>query len=134
MYDPGLDRGAGVGSEEHKPTITTRYARDEDVYAFWERPIPGTLRALVAEMDGEIVGVIGIVREGGIGKYFCDIRPELMPYLTSMPIMRAIKKSMEWVEAYQGPLVAVAEHAEGCRILNRLGFTHLEGALYGWLR
>jgi hypothetical protein len=89
---------------------------------------------LVAEIDGEIVGIIGVVREGPIGKYFCDIKPELEPYLRSMSIMRAIKQSMEFVHEYQGPLVSVAEHAEGCRILNRLGFTHLEGALYGWLR
>jgi len=85
-------------------------------------------------MDGRVVGFIGVVREGPVGKYFCDFRPELQPHLQSIQIMRAIKKSMEFVHKYQGPLVSVAEHAEGCRILNRLGFTHLEGALYGWLR
>lgn len=101
---------------------------------FWGRTHPGTVRAVVAEMNGEIVGVVGVVREGPIGKYFCDFKPELEPHLRSMAILRAIKKSMEFVREYQGPMVSVAEHAEGCRLLNRLGFTHLQGALYGWLK
>lgn len=91
------------------------------------------MKAIVAEMDGKVAGIIGIVREYGYGKYFCDISPELMPHLRSITVMRAIKESMKFCEEYKGPLVAVAEHAEGCRILNRLGFTHLQGALYGWL-
>lgn len=85
-------------------------------------------------MNGSVVGIIGIVREGPIGKYFADFKPELQPHLTSMPIMRAIKASMKFVEEYQGPVLSVAESAEGCRILNRLGFTHYYGAYYGWLR
>lgn len=133
MYDFSGNSSAGVSSQD-KPTITTRYATSQDVSEFWDEKISGTMRALVAEMDGEVVGFIGVVREGPIGKYFCDFKPELQPYLTSMPIMRAIKKSMEFVHEYQGPLVSVAEHAEGCRILNKLGFTHLDGALYGWLK
>lgn len=92
------------------------------------------MRAVVAVMDGRIIGILGVVREGDIGKYFCDFKPELEPYLRSMPIMRAIKQSMGFVHGYKGPLVSVAAHAEGCRILHRLGFTHLQGALYGWLR
>lgn len=85
-------------------------------------------------MDGMIVGVLGVVREHGYGKYFCDFKPKLQPYLRSITIMRAIKQSMDLVNQYRGPLISVAEHAEGCRLLNRLGFTHLQGALYGWLR
>lgn len=92
------------------------------------------MRALVVCLDGEVAGFIGIVREGPIGKYFCDISPELEPYLRSMTIMRTVKQSMEFVKAYQGPVLALAEHAEGCKILNRLGFTHLVGEYYRWLR
>lgn len=91
------------------------------------------MRAMVAELDGEVVGVIGVVREGGIGKYFCEFKPVLEPYLRSMTIMRAVKDSLRYVREYRGPVGAIAEHAEGCRMLNRLGFTHLKGAFYGWL-
>jgi len=111
----------------------TRFARHEDIVEFFGEPSRSTLRALVAVMDGKVVGVLGIAREGQIGKYFCDFKEELEPYLRSMTIMRAIKQSIQFCEEYKGPLVSVAEHAEGCRILNRLGFVHLEGAVYGWL-
>ena len=90
------------------------------------------MRAIVAEMDGELVGVIGVVREGPIGKFFVDITHKLQPHLQSITILRAIKASMELVKQYRGPVLAIAEHAEGCRILNRLGFIHLDGAYYAW--
>jgi hypothetical protein len=92
-----------------------------------------TMRALVCELDGRPVGIIGVVREGPIGKFFADYKPELQPYLKSITIMRAVKDSLRFCDMYQGPVIAIAEHGEGCRILNRLGFDHLEGAYYGWL-
>lgn len=112
----------------------TRFATSDDVIEYFGEPQAGTLRAYVAVLDGRVVGILGVVREGPIGKYFCDFKPEIEPFLRSMTIMRAIKRSMEFVYDYKGPLVSVAAHAEGCRILHRLGFTHLQGALYGWLR
>lgn len=84
-------------------------------------------------MDGQVVGMIGVVQEPEVGKFFVDFLPELQPYLQSITIMRALKASLALCDDYHGPVVAVAEHAEGCRMLNRLGFTHLQGALYGWL-
>jgi hypothetical protein len=92
------------------------------------------MRALVAEMDGEIVGVIGIVRDREWGRFFSEFTPKLKPYLKSLKIMRAIKSALTFCDEYQGPVMAVAEDAESCRIMNRLGFTHLYGAWYGWLR
>ncbi len=92
----------------------------------------GTLRAFVILMDGEVAGFIGLVREGSIGKFFTEYKPELEPHLNSITIMRAIRASMDWCRAYRGPVIAVAETAKGCYILNRLGFEHLEGVNYGW--
>ena len=85
-------------------------------------------------MGGCVVGIIGIVREQGYGKMFVDIKPELQPYLQSITIMRAVKQAMRFADEYRGPIIAVAEDAESCRIMNRLGWTHLQGALYGWLK
>ncbi len=93
----------------------------------------GTTRAIVAEMEGEIVGVIGIVREQLWGKFFSEFKPELQPHLKSITIMRAIKKALKFCDDYRGPVLAIAEDAESCRIMNRLGFTHLHGVWYGWL-
>ena len=92
----------------------------------------GTVRAFAVTMDGAPQGFIGIVRENGIGKYFTDYSDKLQPHLKSITIMRALKKSLDWCREYRGPVIAIAETAQGCMTLNRLGFEHLEGNYYGW--
>lgn len=92
------------------------------------------MKALVAEIDGEIVGCIGVLRERYVGKYFFDCDARLTPHFRSIKLLRALKASMRWVKEYQGPLVSMADGAEGAEILIRLGFTHLEGDLFGWLK
>ncbi len=93
-----------------------------------------TVRATVAELDGQVAGIIGISRENGVGKFFADFKPELQPHLKSVTIMRGVKAALRFCDEYKGPVIAVAEHAEGCRILHRLGFDHLQGAYYAWLK
>ncbi len=91
-----------------------------------------TLRAIVVTLDDDPVGIIGVSRERGIGKFFADYMDELESYLPSITVMRAIKASMEFVKDFPGPVYAVAQHAEGARILTRLGFTHISGDLFLW--
>ncbi len=100
---------------------------------FYGEPPSGTTRATVAVMDGKVVGIIGITREGDYGKFFSDFTEELEPHLKSVTIMRAIKGALRYCDQYRGPVLAVAQHAESCRIMHRLGFTHLHGGWYGWL-
>lgn len=90
------------------------------------------MRADVAIIDDEVVGVIGLAREKDYGRFFSDFSPRLHPHLRSITILRAIKASMRFVDAYQGPVVAEAEHDKGRRILERLGFAHAHGAFYVW--
>ena len=101
--------------------------------AFYKEPVRGTMRALVAVLDGNVVGVIGIVREQLWGRFFSDFAPALQPYLKSITIMRAIKRSLRFCDDYRGPVVAIAKDAESCRFMHRLGFTHLQGVAYAWL-
>ena len=130
----GSDSGDGIsGASDPTPEILIRQATAEDIRCYYGS-VPGTMRAMVAEMDGELVGLIGVIRATTHGRFFCDFKPELQPYLQSIKIMRAVKAAHRFCDEYRGPIVAVAEHAEGCRILNRLGWTHLDGVLYAWLR
>lgn len=134
LYYSGCDSRDAIGREVDDPQIEVRQATSDDVLEFFGEPQAGTLKALVAIMDGKPVGIIGIIRDRMYGRYFCDFRSELEPYLRSMKIMRAIKESMRIVESYKGPVLSVAEHVEGCRILNRLGFVHFYGVIYIWPR
>ncbi len=79
------------------------------------------------------MGIIGITKGCDYGTFFSDFTAELKPHLRSVTIMRAIKESLAYCKQYQGPVLALAEDAEGCRIMHRLGFTHLHGGWYGWL-
>jgi len=130
----GGERGeTAQPDKEPSPQLITRPATGKDIVEFYGSS-PYSMRALVAELDGKIVGVIGVVREPSAGKFFCDFSDELRPFLGCIKIWRAVKAANEFAKAYRGPIVAVAEHAEGCRNLHRLGWTHLQGELYGWLR
>ena len=101
--------------------------------AFYQGALKPTLRVITVTLDSKPVGIIGVSREGGIGKYFSEYKDELKPYLRSITVMRAIKASMEFVKEYPGPVYAMAGHKEGARILTRLGFTHVHGDLFAWL-
>lgn len=133
-YDTGGLSGHGINREgQQSPQIVTRRATQLDLETYYGDRNHGTMKAYVAEMDGELVGVVGVVRDRNCGRYFCDFKPELQPHLRSITIMRAVKASLRFADEYRGPLVAVADDAESCRLLNRLGFTHIQGVLYGWL-
>ena len=84
-------------------------------------------------MDGKVEGVIGVRRDKQWGLYFSDVSPKLRPHLKSITILRLIKDSLRIVDEYRGPVFAIATDAEACRLLFRLGFTHLHGEWYGWL-
>jgi hypothetical protein len=132
------DSGSDSGIRERRrakqpaPQIKYRHATDADIIAFYGRPLRGTLKAYAILLDDVPQGFIGIVRENGVGKFFTEYRDELQPYLKSITIMRALKKSLDWCREYRGPVVAIAETAQGCATMNRLGFEHLDGAYYGW--
>lgn len=91
------------------------------------------MRATAVYLDGKVAGIIGVKRDKDWGVYFSDVSAELQPHLKSITVMRVVKDSLRYVREYRGPVLAIAEHAESCRILFRLGFTHLHGEWYGWL-
>ena len=124
LHDTGDSRGS------HR--VAWRYATAKDVLIVHKGAVKPTLRAIVVTLDDDPVAILGVSRERGIGKFFADYMDELEPYLPSITVMRAIKASMEFVKDFPGPVYAVAQHAEGARVLTRLGFTHISGDLFLW--
>jgi hypothetical protein len=114
-------------------TISTRRANAQDIRDYYGDAPRETIRAYVADINGSIVGIVGIFRSKDSGIFFSEFKPELQPYLKSITIMRTIKKALSLCDEYRGPVFALADNAESCRLMNRLGFTHLHGAWYGWL-
>ncbi len=133
--DLGSDSGVRVSrkaQQQEAPLIESRFATAADIIKYYGEPHRGTMRAFVILLDGKPAGLIGIVREGGIGKFFTEYKPELQPYVKSITIMRALRRSLDWCRAYRGPVIAVAATVESCITMNRLGFEHMDGVYYGW--
>jgi len=90
------------------------------------------MKALVAEMNGEVVGVIGVVRDKQYGRFFFDGKEILKDHLRSITLMRGLKRAMKFVTEYNGLVISVAQHHEGARLLKRLGFRLIDGDVYLW--
>lgn len=114
--------------------LTSRPATASDIRTFYgDRPHP-TLKAFVVARGDEVLGVIGLAREGAKAKYFSEIREDLRPSLRRMIALRTIWASIELVRQSKLPVYAIAQADEpdAHRILNRLGFVQLDGDLYQW--
>lgn len=90
------------------------------------------MRAVVLTLDDEVAGIIGLSREHRHGLFFSDMKPELEPYLKTIPVMRALKAAMKFVTDYPAWVFAIAEHDKGCQILEWLGFVNIDEDIYQW--
>lgn len=128
MHSTGCD---GRNDDER---LISRPATAADLRAFYgDRPHP-TLKALVVTRGDEVLGVIGLAREGVRAKYFSEIREDLRPRLKRMISLRTIWKSMELVRTSKLPVFAIAQADEpdSHRVLQRLGFVQVQDEVYQW--
>ena len=84
---------------------------------------------MVAIVDDEVAGVVGISRSQFVNVMFSDYRPALEPYLKSITVLRAVMQVMSW--AAGRVVYAVPRDDEGQRVLKRLGFEP-HGEVYRW--
>ncbi len=66
------------------PSILVRPASAEDIAAFSNMPNKPTIRALVLEADGHLVGIGGIAVIGGRHLGFVDLKDEARQYKTTI--------------------------------------------------
>lgn len=104
-------------------SLIVRPARVEDVKLFYP-DIGATFRAWVAEVDGVVEGIIGLVMTRPVACLISSVSETLRPYLKRLSILRAIKRVQALCEDYRGRIVAVQEPDEPSSpaILHRLGF------------
>lgn len=117
--------------------LTWRYATAADLLEFYGLRPAETTRAAVVLMGGVPAAVVGIALTREHARFFSDVRPELRPHLKRMPVLRAIKAAMRFVEAYRGPVLAVRDpFPESEALLRRLGFEYVDtqdvGEIYEW--
>lgn len=120
--------------EHDHERLISREATAADIRAFYgDRPHP-TLRARVVTRSGEVLGVIGLAREGRCAKFFSEIKEDLRPSLKRTICLRTILQSLDLVRTSRLPVFAIAQADEpdSHRVLTRLGFVQLDGDVYQW--
>ena len=74
------------------PRLVVRPATREDIEGFADMAERPTVRAIVGEIEGRIVGMGGFALLEGRWVGFCDLTADVRPY--KMTIMRAAKRLM----------------------------------------
>lgn len=104
-------------------TLASRPATTADVRAVFP-DLTCSFRAMVCEMDGERVGLIGLALTRPAACLFCWFDERLRPYLKSLTVLRLLKRVDAWCRDSRAPVMAIRDRAEpkSPHILKRLGF------------
>jgi hypothetical protein len=111
--------------------LQIRPATAADVKGFYPAGLGSSVRAWVAEVDGEVRGIAGVLATGEYLLVFSDIKDAAgLPKLT---IWRGTRALMEKITALNLPLIAVANDCSG-PFLERLGFIRtVDEGVFAWL-
>ena len=106
--------------------ITTRPATADDVRRYYP-DVTASFRAWVAEINGVVRGILGIVLSRPAACIFSTVDDELKPHLGTVAIGRLIMKLKDWVMRSRVPVYAIAEPGLDTApvLLTRLGFSPL---------
>ncbi|HFI5583233.1 TPA: hypothetical protein ACGQTX_004233 [Raoultella ornithinolytica] len=103
-------------------TNNIRYATRDDISSWYEK-VPGTMRAIVLEVDGEVQAFGGVMRREHRLVAFMEMKDDAPKYPVSM-IRAACKAIKEIISTYSQPVYAVVdeEWKSAPRFLEYCGF------------
>lgn len=103
-------------------TMHVRYATKEDIDRWFQQAAPGTMRAVVVEDGGQLLGVAGLVRMGDHIQCFSSILDRLRPHKRAL--VKAARLVQQMVHEVNGPVFAVCSSSEPTApgLLRALGF------------
>lgn len=98
-----------------------RLATDDDVRAFYDGPLPLTVKAWVADLDGKVIGIAGMVYDHGMPAYlFAGMKPEMKRYKRT--IVRASKMVLDAFRHVPAGAFVDPKIPNARRFLEHLGF------------
>lgn len=119
-------------------SLTLRPATRADVDGLHPETAGCSYRAWAGEIDGEPVGVIGLVFTRPRACLFCKFDERARPHLKTMTALRMLKKVKTLIEDRGKPVYAIQEPGEdkAPAILTRMGFEFSEeingSAVWTW--
>lgn len=99
-----------------------RYATRDDISGWYDK-VPGTMRAIALEVNGEVVAFGGVMRRDHRLVAFMEMKDDAPKYQVSM-VKAARKAIMEIISTYNQPVYAVVddEWKTAPRFLEYCGF------------
>ena len=99
-----------------------RYATRDDISAWYEK-VPGTMRAIALEVNGEVLAFGGVMRRDNQLVAFMEMKDEATKHPVSM-VRAACKAIKEIISTYSQPVYAVVdeEWKSAPRFLEYCGF------------
>ena len=118
-----------VLKKQKKPKI--RPATRTDIIEFRGEPYRESFKGIVAELDGEIIGVAGVLHTEHL-QAFSTITDAMRKYPKS--IILAARKFKEILNSYECQIYALASEKEknSTGFLEHVGFEKYRGELYRW--
>jgi hypothetical protein len=107
-----------------------RPATTQDIAKFTDGKMKMSCKAIVADLDGEIIGIGGIYYTKENVIVFSDFTEKMEEF--PFTIARAVKLIMNIVGNKTCVAIADEKHPGSEKLLTRIGFRHLAGRIYGW--
>lgn len=108
--------------------VEIRFATEKDFKAFYGKPPTCTVRAIVADQEGEIFGIAGVRLVGMAWYGFADISEKL----SKKQIAKAYRVFRKMMEKTNLPILVVRDETieSSGRFLAHLGFVQIETGEY----
>lgn len=107
-----------------------RAATEQDIRQWFDGKVPASMRALVAEHEGEVLGIAGIALRDDHAEAFSAYKPAMRQWPVTMA--KAAVVFCHMLDRAGVPVFALCSDTEKTapRLLERLGFKHKEGQVW----
>lgn len=110
--------------------MNIRYATEQDLRQWFNGTLPATMRAMVAEDDGRLLGLAGVAFNDDHAQVFSNLKPEMRA--NRMAVGRLAVKARRMVDEVAGPLWALCSANEPTApgLLTWGGFKHVSEGVW----
>lgn len=111
--------------------IQLRAANKADIIAWRGKPYRESFRGIVADLDGEIIGIAGVLHANQL-QAFSEITDELRKHPKTLVL--AAREFRDILNSYDYPIYAQASEEEknSAGFLEYVGFEHYQKRIYKW--